>query len=544
MLRLSFMLYFNSFSRFISPPVLHPSMKNILLLLSVCCLTKFSFAAPNFIVVYMDDLGWADTSVEMVRDQSETRSDFYETPNLEQLAEEGMVFSDAYAPAPVCTPSRNSILHGMTPARMLNTTLNTTFSKENYRGLITIPQAIKRANPEYVTAHYGKWHIGSISPEKAGYDVTENMKGTGNGEGDFMDDMKTFLPEEDPKRIFSLTEMSKKFMTEQVEADRPFYLQLSHYSVHIWHDSLKETRAKYRALPRPEKATDEDYLPEDEISESAFKHNWLLNYAAMVDDTDRAFGDLLAHLDTLGIRENTYVIFTSDNGGGLRGNKPLRGAKADLTEGGIRVPFIVRGPGIPKNSYCATPTAGWDLLPTLYDLAGGIKRLPKELDGVSLASAFVKGDAAKLRRSGDGALVFHFPWYNGEPESCIRRGEYKLLKNLDTRESALYNVVDDLSESNDLSEIYPEIAASLEDQLSDYLSEVGAEKVNQLREIFLKNLANWIPQGESKAETLRKQAATGDAAAAKQLQRLEKHIEWMKEQIIFTKERMALHPAI
>ena len=218
----------------------------------------------------MDDLGWADTSVEMVRDQSETRSDFYETPNLEQLAEEGMVFSDAYAPAPVCTPSRNSILHGMTPARMLNTTLNTTFSKENYRGLITIPQAIKRANPEYVTAHYGKWHIGSISPEKAGYDVTENMKGTGNGEGDFMDDMKTFLPEEDPKRIFSLTEMSKKFMTEQVEADRPFYLQLSHYSVHIWHDSLKETRAKYRALPRPEKATDEDYLPEDEISESAF----------------------------------------------------------------------------------------------------------------------------------------------------------------------------------------------------------------------------------------------------------------------------------
>ena len=134
--------------------------------------------------------------------------------------------------------------------------------------------------------------------------------------------------------------------------------------------------------------------------------------------------------------------------------------------------------------------------------------------------------------------------YNGEPESCIRRGEYKLLKNLDTRESALYNVVDDLSESNDLSEIYPEIAASLEDQLSDYLSEVGAEKVNQLREIFLKNLANWIPQGESKAETLRKQAATGDAAAAKQLQRLEKHIEWMKEQIIFTKERMALHPVI
>ena len=204
---------------------------------------------------------------------------------------------------------------------------------------------MKQANTDYITAHFGKWHIPAISPEKAGYDVCENMKGTGNGEGDFLDDMRTFLPEDDPKRIFSLTKMSKDFISEQAEAGRPFFLQLSHYSVHIWHDSLRETRDKYRALPRPSKALDSDYLRDEEISESAYKHNWLINYAAMVDDTDRAFIDLLDHLDALGITENTYVIFTSDNGGGLRGNKPLSGAKGDLTEGAFacRSLFVALG---------------------------------------------------------------------------------------------------------------------------------------------------------------------------------------------------------
>ncbi|MEC7287133.1 MAG: sulfatase-like hydrolase/transferase, partial [Verrucomicrobiota bacterium] len=353
-------------------------------------------AAPNFVLVYIDDLGWADTSVEMVEGRENTRSDFYQTPHLQRLADEGMVFSDAYAPAPVCTPSRNSMLHGMTPARMLNATLDTSRSKAEYRGKITIPQAVKRANPSYITAHFGKWHIGSIRPDVAGYDVTENIKGTGNGEGDYMDDMKTHLPEKDPKRIFSLTKMSKEFIAEQVQAERPFFLQLSHYSVHIWHDSLLETREKYRALERPSKAVDSDYLSEDLIPD--FKHNWLLNYAAMVDDTDRAFGDLLDHIDNLGIADNTYIIFTSDNGGGLRGNAPLRGAKADLTEGGIRVPFIVRGPNILPGSYCSLPIAGWDLLPTFYELAGGKEDLPSTMDGASLAKVFEKGATTKIDR--------------------------------------------------------------------------------------------------------------------------------------------------
>ncbi len=293
----------------------------------------FAEKAPNFVLVYIDDLGWTDTSVEMMAGRADTRSDFYQTPHLERFAKEGMVFSDAYASAPVCTPSRNAVLHGMTPARLLNSTLNSDVCKEEYRGIITIPQALKKVNSDYVTAHFGKWHISAITPAEAGYDVTDGP--TGNGEGDFQDDMKTALPDEDPKRMFSLTERSKTFISEQVEAGRPFFLQLSHYAVHIWHDSLYRTREKYRSLPRSSKARDGDDLPEDRISESAFKHDWLLNYAAMIEDMDRSFGTLLDALEMLGMANNTYVVFTSDNGGGMRGNGPLRGAKADLTEGGI-----------------------------------------------------------------------------------------------------------------------------------------------------------------------------------------------------------------
>lgn len=493
-------------------------------------------APPNFVLVYIDDLGWTDTSVEMVKGRADTRSDFYQTPNLERLASQGMVFSNAYAPAPVCTPSRNAMLHGMTPARMLNSTLNPDRAKQTYRGQITIPQALKRANPVYITAHFGKWHIPSLTPTEAGYDVSGGP--TGNGEGDYLDDMKTHLPEDDPKRLFSLTRQTNDFITKQVEAGRPFFVQLSHYAVHIWHDSLRETREKYRALPRPSRALDSDYLPEADIPANAFKHNWMLNYAAMVDDTDRVFGDLLDHLDQLGIADNTYVIFTSDNGGGMRGNAPLRGAKADLTEGGIRVPFLIRGPGIAKGSTSDVPTAGWDILPTLYDLAGGADPLPVDLDGVSLAKAIQGTPPDPNNRS----LIFHFPWYNGEPESAIRKGPYKLLKNLDTLETALYDVARDPGEKTDLSSSHPEIAHSLDQELETYLKSVDAETVNQLRGIFLANIeGSWLENAEKRAADLRTAAEAGDLDAGKQLDQAEKYVRWLKEQVVYTRERMALH---
>lgn len=495
--------------------------------------------APNIILIYIDDLGWTDTSVEMISGRTDTKSDFYKTSHLARLAQEGMVFSDAYAPAPVCTPSRNAMLHGMTPARMLNTTLNTKRSKENYRGVTTIPRAIKSANNAYITAHFGKWHIPSITPAEAGYDRSDGA--TGNGEGDYLDDMKTFLPESDPKRMVSLTRKCNDFIKEQVEADRPFFLQLSHYAVHIWHDSFASTRENYRKWPAPKKATEEDYLPEEKISDSMYKHNWLLNYAAMIQDMDDTFGQLLACLDDLGISDHTYLFFTSDNGGGLRGNAPLRGSKADLTEGGIRVPFIVRGPGIKAESDCRIPVAGWDLLPTFVELVGGdCSTLPRSLDGGSIVELLHNGGKGDVDRAEEG-LIFHFPWYNGEPESAIRFGPFKVLKNLDTGESSLFNVHDDLEERKDLKTAFPDTFAQLEHRLNEYLASVDAETVHQLRGYFLDDIENsWLQGAIERVEKLKSSDDASDEMLSK-IREAEKYVEWLKEQVVFTRARMRLH---
>jgi arylsulfatase A len=493
---------------------------------------------PNFILVYIDDLGWTDTSVEMIRGRKDTRSDFYQTPHLERLAREGMIFSAAYAPAPVCTPSRNSMLHGMTPARMHNSVLNAKDSVENYQGKTTIPQALKQANANYVTAHFGKWHNPTLTPSKAGFDVSDGP--TGNGQGDFLQDMRTHLPDDNPKRLVSLSRKSRDFVEQQTKAGKPFFLQVSHYSVHIWHDSFKKTREKYRKLPRGSRCLDRDYVPEEQITEEDFKHNWILNYAAMIDDTDATFGELLKTVDDLGIADNTYVVFTSDNGGGVRGNAPLRGAKADLTEGGIRVPLVVRGPRIPKRGYCNVPVTGWDFLQTFYDLAGGTKALPDELDGGSLKEVFENGDKGKVVRNTE-ALIFHFPWYNGEPESAIRVGDYKLLKNLDTRKTELYKVSEDISEKNDLLSQMPELASTLDDQLTSYLKSVDAETVVRLRGYFLDNiLKRWLPHQEEKMAELKKKLADGEQVE-KEILKKQKYMTWLKQQVVYTRERLKLH---
>ena len=174
-------------------------MKRFYALLLVFISAQVLAKSPNFVLVYIDDIGWADTSIEMVPGDSESVSDFYQTPHLERLVKDGMIFSNAYAPSPVCTPSRNSLQHGMTPARLLNSVLYPGNAIKEYRGVITIPQALKKANPEYISAHFGKWHVPSVIPTKAGYEVTDGP--TGNGEGDYEDDFRTQLPESDPKRM-------------------------------------------------------------------------------------------------------------------------------------------------------------------------------------------------------------------------------------------------------------------------------------------------------------------------------------------------------
>ena len=477
------------------------SMKAMLIISSTQPSASISGKSPNFVLVYMDDLGWAETSVEMIKGREDTRSDFNRTPNVERLAREGMVLSACYSPSALCAPSRNSLLHGMTPSRLRYTVLSAVEAKKQYLGQITIPQALKKANPNYMTAHFGKWHNESIKPTEAGYDVTDGPNG--NGPGDFDDDGKTHLPDDDPKRIFSLTDKSIKFIKEQVADENPFYLQLSHYANHIWHDSLKKTREKYKKLPKGKKYEKKDGMPDEEIPLAMYNHGWIINYAAMLDDVDRAFGTLLDAIDKLGIEKETYVIFTSDNGGGFRGNAPLKAGKGSLYEGGIRMPSFVRGPGIKSGSYCQVPIVQWDFLQTFYDLAGGSELLPEDLDGGSLRDIFKRGDRGRVKRN-TRDLIFHFPWHTGVAESVIRSGKYKLRKDLDSLEIELFDLDKDLGENNNLAADMPGLVQKLDRKRANYLQKVNAETVTLTRRNYVELLeGGWIENGKKRLAKLK-----------------------------------------
>ena len=502
--------------------------------LALALVISFSLDAkkpPNFVLVYMDDLGWAETSVEMIKGRADTRSDFNQTPNLERLASQGMVLSACYSPSALCAPSRNSLLHGMTPSRLRYTVLSAVEARKQYLGQITIPQALNNANPEYQTAHFGKWHNESIKPSEAGYDITDGPNG--NGPGDFDEDGKTHLPDDDPKRIFSLTDKSIKFMKEQVAAEKPFYLQLSHYANHIWHDSLKETREKYKKLPKGKKYEKKDGMPDEEIPIAMYNHGWIINYAAMLDDVDRAFGTLLDAIDELGIEEETYVIFTSDNGGGFRGNAPLKAGKGSLYEGGIRMPSLVRGPGVKAGSYCNVPIVQWDFLQTFYDLAGGSVPLPEDLDGGSLRDVFEKGDRGKVKRNTKD-LIFHFPWHTGVAESVIRSGKYKLRKDLDSLEIELFDLDKDLGENDNLALDMPGLVRKLDKKRAKYLEEVNAETVTLTRRNYVELLeGGWIENGKKRLAKLKAElvADPSNKQKAFQVEISQNHVNFQDKQL-------------
>ncbi len=303
---------------------------------------------PNIVFIYADDMGWTGTSVEMIEGNAETRSDFYQTPNLEKMAARGMVFSQAYSPGPMCTPSRVGVLTGKTPAEMHITTPGGG-RPDNTKKLTTpriasgLPDDIPTVGTilkaeGYATALLGKWHIGrGDHAGNHGFDVhdgsTENHS-NGNSA--------------DPKEIFSLTERGIRFLEESVKAGNPFYLQLSHYAVHIPIQSLPESIKRF------------------EKEDPGKIHNDAL-YAGMTWDLDVSLDLIFQALERLQITDNTYVVFMSDNGavGNRRkaNNAPLQAGKGSLYEGGIRIPFIVTGPGI-KAGYCDEAVSGTDLLAT------------------------------------------------------------------------------------------------------------------------------------------------------------------------------------
>jgi arylsulfatase A-like enzyme len=464
-------------------------MKPILILsVLLCALGGLAKAAerPNILFILADDQGWADLNTAMDSSVPEGVCSFFHTPNMDRLAREGIRFSSGYSSAPLCTPTRRSIQFGMTPARQRGTEfVSGSFTP---KGHLSIPQALKQANPLYRCAHFGKW--GEVmsgksyadknpeaNPAALGYDQSDGL--TGNVTGTFYH--PTYLPKDahrnyicepdaDPKRTFSVTRRSIAFMERQVREKHPFYLQVSYYAIHTAYQARQATLDKYAGRGEPPRQV-------------------LAGVAPMLEDLDTGVGQLLDAIDKLGIGENTYVFFSSDNGGEPGRmpaerltqpprNHPLRMTKQYLYEGGIRVPFIVRGPGVKAGAICRQPVVQYDLLPTFYDLAGGREPLPAEIDGGSLRPLLQDPANAAVKRPLPG-LVFHRPLLSAQKHSAIRVGDFKLVITwsgpwqVEKRE--LFNLAKDIGEQQNLAETMPEKADEMSAALIAYLKSVNAE---------------------------------------------------------------------
>jgi len=484
-----------------------------------CTLIAFTANAaepPNFLIIYADDLGYTQTSVPMMKDRPKLAHELHQTPSLEKLAKRGMRFSSAYCPAPVCTPSRASIQFGKTTARVGCISLHDVVMNKKQIDLgknLSIAEMLKEANKGYITAFFGKGCTPMHWFKDHGYDVTDfhHKHPNGNAHGDWWEPVnKTPIPDDDPKRVFSLAETAKNFLAERGRDQKPFYMMVSHYAVHVRNTSLKSTRHKYLQILAEENSIEggiPDISPFDENADEMPKKLQTLweraNYAAMMENMDTSIGMVLDELKAQGLEDNTYVIFSSDNGGG-QSNAPLQGGKAKMWEGGLRIPMIVAGPGIPANSQCDHPVAQWDYLPTLHDLAGSEIALPDDLDGVSLRPVFENGNNGKLATR-DTGFIFHFPAHYTVPITAFRSGDFKLMRHLNSGELKLFNVVKDMGETNDLAEKMPEKTTVMVRQLDAYLQKVGAWTMEEVYATRLEELENWTLENQLKVDQLNQQ---------------------------------------
>lgn len=524
-------------------------MKNLYLiaiLTGLLGLQSHAVDRPNFIIVYVDDLGWADTSVRMMNSDPESASDFHQTPHLEKLAVRGMKFSNAYAPAPTCTPSRKSIQFGKTPGRLGYTFVHDVLALQReleWKDEASLADILKAADPDYVTAHFGKG-MSNEQMKTIGYDVTDEFDGNadnGNFHGDYIDlKSRQKLPPENPKRMPELKKRSVDFVNEH-GGKRPFFLMVSHYAGHVPHAARPELIEKYRNLPRGKYCKDDDYLAIDEMPKGKVISSWRLQYAAMLEEVDEGLGAIVEAVEKTGQLENTFIIFSSDNGGGLTPNGALRGGKANLYEGGLRIPFVVAGPGVKEGAQCDVPIAQWDLLPTWHDYSKSKEKLPHDLDGGSLRSLFENGNDGEVTRPVEG-FVFHYPCYFAPPLSVIRLGDYKLMEHLLTGERKLFNVATDYAETKNLIYEEPKKALELKAIMSEYLDSIDAEDVQDVYkarfaelDIFEERAREAHARAVEKADGDKVAIAEADARLEENLERFEKNRKETQANMVGTK---------
>jgi len=447
-------------------------------------------AKPNILFILVDDYGIKDVGLE--------GSSFYETPNIDALARSGMRFTQGYSACSVCSPSRASILLGQYPTRhgitdYIGADVGEKFARERHTKLLapdyvhnlpaantetTLADALKSAG--YRTFFAGKWHLGSKGawPEDRGFDINKGGWDAGSPKGGY------YAPWDNPNlpsgpKGQSLTQRLSDETISFIEqnTNQPFLAYLAFYAVHgpiqtskpLW----KKFREKASAQPKPaERFIIDRILPVRVVQDNPI-------YAGLIDNMDSAVGRVLKKLDELGLASNTIVVLTGDNGGVSSGDSyssselPYRGGKGRQWEGGTRVPFYIRAPGVAKaGATCDTPVNGIDFFPTLLQLAGVSSHPKQVIDGVSLVPLLEGGQIASC------PLFWHYPHYGnqgGEPSSIIRQGDWKLIHYWEDGRNELYHLSTDIGEQQDLARKEAERTAQLWKELQAWLKETSAK---------------------------------------------------------------------
>ena len=447
---------------------------------------------PNILFILIDDMGWKDLTCY--------GSSFYETPHLDQLAQEGMQFTDAYAACPVCSPTRASILTGKFPA-----TLGVTdYIGGHARGKVidapyidhlpleekTIAAALKENG--YRTYSVGKWHLGSepFWPEHHGFDVNIGGCGWGHPQGGYFSPWGNPRLENGPEGEYltdRITDEAVRLL--QDNGNTPFFMYLSHFAVHTPiqapRDLIEKYQKKSKELGLDTKKTFEENgpFPCDHKKHKNIIRRLLQSdpaYAAMVENLDSNIGRVLSALDELGMRDNTIVVFTSDNGGLATAegsptcNSPLSEGKGWMYEGGTREPLIIRWPGvIEPGSECKVPVTSPDFYPTFLEAAGLTSMPEQHCDGETLMP-LLKGNDSLERE----AIFWHYPHYGnqgGTPGSSVRAGDYKLIEFFEDGRLELYNLRDDISEKHNLAQEKPDLVKKLHAMLIEWREKVEAK---------------------------------------------------------------------
>jgi arylsulfatase A-like enzyme len=468
----------------------------------------------NVLLIIADDYGYMDSTAY-------NPDTFYDTPNLQRLAETGMRFTEAYVANPVCSPTRYSLMAGKYPSRHDATNWFAGRRHERFRSATlnaempveeeTIGEAFQ--DEGYTTFFAGKWHLGPDPkhwPENQGFDINKGGHSIGRPPGGY------FSPYDNPRLEsgpdgeylpFRLADETSQFLEDH--QDEPFLAVLSFHEVHNPRQAPDELVEKYIQKRKRLGLDSEDEFDQDNSSSTVLGQKTLDDsdkfeeieqvwpdrgprqervvqshpvYAAMVDAMDQAIGRVLDRLEGLGLRDNTMVVFISDHGGlstsegHNTSNRPLRGGKGWIYEGGIRTPFLVRWPGVTEpGSVTNVPIMSTDLYPTFLDAANLPLKPDQHVDGESFVSVLKGGGEEDFDRE---PLYWHYPHYSnqgGPPAGAIRVGPWKLVERYEQGSVELYNVRQDLEEQNDLAEEYPDRVKRMRQQLHDWYQEVDAK---------------------------------------------------------------------